>query len=223
MSWVLNSLSSSLGKKLLMSVTGIFLIVFVTVHVSGNSLLFKDDGGLAFNAYSQLMSSNPLIQLVSKVNYALILLHVVLAIVLTIKNRSARTQGYAIPGGNISSSWASRNMTILGIVLLVFLLIHLRGFWYEMHFGSLSLDSNGNKDLYALVVAAYSRWWYVAIYVISMVSLAFHLNHGFSSAFQSLGINHTKYTPIIEGVGRIFSILVPLIFALMPIYLFFKG
>lgn len=206
-----------------MSVTGIFLIVFVTVHATGNTLLFKDDGGLAFNAYTQFMSSNPLIQIIAKVNYALILLHVVVAITLAIKNRLARPEAYAVSGGSESSTWSSRNMSILGIILLVFLIIHLRGFWYEMQFGSLSLDINGNKDLYAVIVAAYSQWWYVGIYVISMIALAFHLNHGFSSAFQSLGINHTKYTPIIKSVGSIFSILVPLIFALMPIYIFLKG
>ncbi len=206
-----------------MSITGIFIIVFVAVHVSGNSLLFKNDGGLAFNAYSSLMSTNPLIQMVSKVNYALILLHVIYAIVLTRKNQSARPVGYAIPGGSVSSSWASRNMMLLGIILFVFLIIHLRGFWYEMHYGNLGLDSNGNKDLYAIVVAAYSQWWYVGIYVVSMIALSFHLSHGFSSTFQSLGLNHTKYTPFIKLVGRLFSIIVPLLFALMPIYLFLKG
>lgn len=206
-----------------MSITGIFIIVFVAVHVSGNSLLFKNDGGLAFNAYSSLMSTNPLIQMVSKVNYALILLHVIYAIVLTRKNQSARPEGYAIPGGSVSSSWASRNMMLLGIILFVFLIIHLRGFWYEMHYGNLGLDSNGNKDLYALVVAAYSQWWYAGIYVISMLALSFHLSHGFSSTFQSLGLNHTKYTPFIKLVGLLFSIIVPLLFALMPIYLFLKG
>ena len=206
-----------------MSITGIFIIVFVAVHVSGNSLLFKNDGGLAFNAYSSLMSTNPLIQMVSKVNYALILLHVIYAIVLTRKNQSARPVGYAIPGGSVSSSWASRNMMLLGIILFVFLIIHLRGFWYEMHYGNLGLDSNGNKDLYAIVVAAYSQWWYAGIYVISMIALSFHLSHGFSSTFQSLGLNHTKYTPFIKLVGRLFSIIVPLLFALMPIYLFLKG
>jgi len=223
MSWLSNSLGSSIGKKLLMSITGIFIIVFVAVHVSGNSLLFKNDGGLAFNAYSSLMSTNPLIQMVSKVNYALILLHVIYAIVLTRKNQSARPVGYAIPGGSVSSSWASRNMMLLGIILFVFLIIHLRGFWYEMHYGNLGLDSNGNKDLYAIVVAAYSQWWYAGIYVISMIALSFHLSHGFSSTFQSLGLNHTKYTPFIKLVGRLFSIIVPLLFALMPIYLFLKG
>lgn len=223
MGWLSNTLNSSIGKKLLMSLTGLFLVVFVLVHASGNSLLFKDDGGLAFNAYSAFMVSNPLIQIVSKVNFALIFIHVVYAIVLTRKNRSARPQGYEVASGNANASWASKNMPLLGIILLVFLVIHLRGFWFQMHFGEVGMDSNGNKDLYAIVVAAYSQWWYVAVYVVSMIALAFHLNHGFSSAFQSLGANHTKYTPFIKGVGRIFAIAVPLLFALMPIYIFLKG
>jgi len=206
-----------------MSLSGIFIVVFIVVHVSGNSLLFKNDGGLAFNEYSSFMSNNPLIQAVGKINFGLILLHIIYALVLTRKNKSARPESYAVQGGNVSSTWASRNMGLLGVILLLFILIHLRGFWYEMHYGGLEMDSNGNKDLYAVVVAAYSQWWYVAIYVLSMLALAFHLSHGFSSAFQSLGINHTKYTPFIKGVGRLFSIIIPLIFALMPIYIFLKG
>lgn len=206
-----------------MSISGIFVIVFVAVHASGNSLLFADDGGLAFNAYSAFMSTNPLIQVVSKVNYAIILLHIIYAIILTLNNRAARPEGYEIPGGNVSSSWASRNMMVLGTILFLFLLIHLRGFWYEMHYGNLGLDSNGNKDLYALVVTAYSQWWYAGFYVICMIALAFHLGHGFNSTFQSLGLNHTKYTPFIKSFGRGFSIIIPLLFALMPIYLFIKG
>ncbi len=114
-------------------------------------------------------------------------------------------------------------MGLLGTIILIFLLINLRGFWYEMHYGNLGLDANGNKDLYMLVATSYSQWWYSTIYVISMLALAFHLSHGFSSAFQTLGLNHVKYNSLIKGAGLVFSIIVPLIFALMPIYLYFKG
>ncbi len=223
MSWLSNSLSSTVGKKLFISLSGIFIIVFIIVHMSGNTLLFKDDGGLAFNAYSSFMSTNPVIQFASKINYAIILLHIIYALILTIKNSAARPHQYDIKGGNVSSSWASRNMGLLGTIILIFLLIHLRGFWYEMHYGNLGLDANGNKDLYMLVATSYSQWWYSTIYLISMLALAFHLSHGFSSAFQTLGLNHVKYNSLIKGAGLVFSIIVPLIFALMPIYLYFKG
>ena len=223
MSWLSNSLSSSVGKKLFMSISGIFIILFITVHVSGNTLLFKDDGGLAFNAYSSFMSTNTVIQFASKINYAIILLHIIYALILAKSNSAARPLGYDIKAGNVSSTWASRNMGLLGTIILIFLLIHLRGFWYEMHYGNLGLDANGNKDLYTLVATSYSQWWYSAIYVVSMLALAFHLSHGFSSAFQTLGLNHVKYNAFIKGVGLLFSIIVPLVFALMPIYLYFKG
>ncbi len=223
MSWLSISLSSSVGKKLFMSISGIFIIVFITVHMSGNTLLFKDDDGLAFNDYSSFMSTNTVIQFASKINYAIILLHVIYALILTKSNSAARPQGYDIKAGNVSSTWASRNMGFLGTIILIFLLIHLRGFWYEMHYGNLGLDANGNKDLYTLVATSYSQWWYSAIYVVSMLALAFHLSHGFSSAFQTLGLNHVKYNAFIKVVGLLFSIIIPLIFALMPIYLYFKG
>lgn len=220
MGWLNNTLNSSLGKKVQMSLTGLFLIVFLLVHMSGNTLLFKNDGGLAFNAYSAFMTTNPIIKITSYILYASILLHIIVAIILFRTNKSARPVGYAVSAGNTNSSWSSRNMTMLGILILLFLILHLRGFWYEMHWGEIGMDQNGNKDLYTVVAAAYSQWWYVGVYVVSMIVLAFHLIHGFSSAFQTLGLNHKKYTPFIKTVGIAFSVIVPTVFAIMPIYMY---
>jgi len=224
MKWIIDLFTSTLGRKVLMALTGLFLILFLAVHLAGNLQLLKGDDGRAFNVYAQFMTSNPLIKAVSYVNYALILLHIFIAIVLTRRNRDARgDQRYAVEGK--TANWASRNMGILGTIIFIFLVIHLRGFWYEMHWGGISTqlyDGKEYKDLYQVVASAYTQWWYVGIYVVSMLFLAFHLWHGFSSAFQTLGLNHLKYNPVISFVGRAFAIIVPLLFAWIPVAMFLK-
>jgi succinate dehydrogenase / fumarate reductase, cytochrome b subunit len=222
MNWFTKLLSSTLGRKLLMALTGLFLILFLIIHLIGNLQLLKDDGGEAFNVYAQFMTSNPLIVMISYINYACILLHILWAILLTVRNRAARgSQGYAVVKN--SSPWTSRNMGILGTFIFIFLVIHLRGFWYEMHWGGIptvNYDGKEVKNLYATVDTAYSQLWFVSIYVFSMLMLAFHLWHGFMSAFQTLGANHSKYNPLIAFVGKAFAIVVPALFALIPIWMF---
>jgi succinate dehydrogenase / fumarate reductase, cytochrome b subunit len=222
MNWFTNLLSSTLGRKLLMALTGLFLILFLVVHLIGNLQLLKSDGGEAFNVYAQFMTSNPVIKIISYGNYAFILIHVIWAILLTKRNRTARGgQGYAI--NKNSSPWTSRNMGILGTFIFIFLVIHLKGFWYEMHWGGIATANYGGeevKDLYAVVDKAYSQFWYVGVYLFSMLILAFHLWHGFGSAFQTLGLNHLKYNAVISFVGKAFAIIVPALFALIPIWMF---
>ncbi|MFZ6010280.1 MAG: succinate dehydrogenase cytochrome b subunit, partial [Bacteroidota bacterium] len=180
MNWFTNFLSGTLGRKLMMALTGLFLILFLVVHLAGNLQLLKSDGGEAFNVYAKTMTTNPVIKVISYVNYTLILVHVIWAIILTRRNRAARgPEGYAVTKN--SSHWTSRNMGILGTLIFIFLIIHLRGFWYEMHWGGIptqTYDGVEVKDLYAVVDAAYSQAWYVTLYVVSMLVLAFHLYHG---------------------------------------------
>jgi len=208
-----------------MALTGLFLILFLAVHLAGNLQLLKDDGGRSFNIYAEFMSTNPLIQFVSKGNFAFIMLHTVVALWLTIKNRQARgSERYAVTSGK-SSIWASRNMGILGTTILVYLIIHLKHFWAEMHFGSVptvNYDGHEVRDLYTLVAVWFDKGWYVGLYVFCMIAISFHLWHGFISAFQTLGLNHMKYNPVISFVGKAFAIIVPLLFAWIPIAMFFK-
>lgn len=223
MNWFTRLVSSSIGRKLLMALTGLFLIIFLLVHVAGNLQLLKSDGGEAFNKYSEFMTSNLLIKILGIVNYTMILVHVIWAIWLGRQNRSARGgEGYAVQKN--SSHWTSRNMGILGTLILLFLVVHLRGFWYEMHWGDIRLvkyDDREVKDLYSVVSAAYGQLWYVAIYLVGMAVLAFHLWHGFISVFQTLGLNHPKYNPVIKFIGKTFAIVVPLLFAIIPIFMYF--
>jgi succinate dehydrogenase / fumarate reductase, cytochrome b subunit len=222
MNWFSKFLSSSIGRKLLMALTGLFLILFLVVHLIGNLQLLKSDGGEAFNIYAEFMTSNIIIKIVGIVNYILILVHIIWAIWLSKSNRSARgSEGYAVSRN--SSHWTSRNMGILGTLIFIFLVIHLRGFWYEMHWGGIptkNYDGKEVKDLYTVVDAAYSQVWYAGLYIVSMLILAFHLWHGFISAFQTLGVNHPKYNPVIKFVGRAFAIVVPLLFAIIPIFMY---
>ena len=172
------------------------------------------------------MTHNPLILTVSYLLYTSILVHSLMALVLTRHNRESRPVKYAYSRPEANSPWSSRNMGILGTVLLVFIIVHMRTFWYEMHFGSVPMaeyDGKQYKDLYAVVKEAFSQWWYVLLYVASMVAVGFHMAHGFQSGFQSLGIRHPKYTPIIENVGRyFFAVIIPAAFAAMPIYVFLQ-
>ena len=222
MNWFTRLLTSTLGRKLMMALTGLFLILFLIIHLIGNLQLLKTDSGEAFNVYAKFMTSNPLILIISYVNYTFIIIHILWAIFLTQRNRSARgKEGYAV--NKNSSPWTSRNMGILGTFIFIFLVIHLKGFWYEMHWGGIATanyEGTDYKNLYDVVDKAYEQWWYVAIYVVSMILLAFHLYHGFGSAFQTLGLNHVKYNPIIRFVGVAFAIIVPALFALIPIVMY---
>lgn len=223
MNWFTNLLTSTLGRKLQMALTGLFLILFLVVHLIGNLQLLKHDDGHAFNVYAQFMTSNPLIKIVSYVNYIFITVHIVWAILLTLHNKRSRgSEGYAVSKN--SSAWTSRNMGILGSIIFIFLVIHLKGFWYEMHWGGIKTADYGGgtvvKNLYFVVAQAYGQFWYVALYVVSMLVLGFHLWHGFASSFQTLGLNHPKYNPVIRFVGRAFAIVVPVLFALIPIWMY---
>jgi succinate dehydrogenase / fumarate reductase, cytochrome b subunit len=224
MKWILDLFSSTLGRKLLMALTGLFLILFLVVHLAGNLQLLKDDEGRAFNTYAEFMGTNPVVQLISKANFAFILLHVFVSLALTIRNRRARGgEGYAVSGK--SSIWASRNMGILGTLILIFLVVHLKNFWAAQHFSDMAMATyEGHKpvkDLYSLVGLWFSKGWYVGLYVFCMVALAFHLWHGFASAFQTMGWNHSKYNLLITIVGKGFAIIVPALFAWIPLSMYF--
>ena len=167
MKWVINFLSSSLGKKLMMALTGVFLTLFLTIHLLGNLQLLKSDDGVAFNHYAHFMSTNSLIQIVSKVNFMFIIGHALLALILTKQNQAARGPiGYVVTHTK-SSLWASRNMGILGTILLVFIVIHLKDFYMKVHFAELitTTDTDGSSipNVYVLVSAWFQKDWYVAL------------------------------------------------------------
>ena len=175
---------------------------------------------LAFNEYGHFMTTFPLVKILSYLTYISILLHTVDGIMLASQNRAARPVGYVKENQSVNASWASRKMALLGILTLFFIVVHMKSFWYEMHFGSLGTDANGNKDLWTLTVTAFEQWWYAGFYVIAITGLAFHLSHGAQSAFQTLGVNHPKYTPIIKNVMTAFAWLIPAGFIAVAVFLY---
>ncbi len=224
MKWLLTFFGSGIGKKLLMSLTGLFLILFLVVHLIGNLQLLNDDQGMSFNVYARFMTTNPLIKTIGYGNYFFILLHAFVGISLALYNRRAKGQKYAV-SNPMNTSWASKNMAILGTLILAFILIHMGDFWLKMKLGQLPMVTYPGiegemKDLYFRVAEAFKNPLLVGAYVLGMIVLAFHLFHGFQSAFQTLGINHKKYTPAIKSIGIGYSILIPLGFAIIPIYHF---
>ena len=222
MSWISDTLSSSIGRKVSMSLTGLFLVSFLLVHLSGNFLLFKGDEGSAFNLYSEFMSTNGLIRVLEIGLLAGFLIHIYSALILTQKNKAARPVGYAMEGKNPKVTWFSKNMGLSGSIVLVFLIIHLLNFYFPFHYGFdtvMDIDGRPVKNMYHLVATVFkNEWWYSILYLVALLLLSFHLQHGFSSAFQTLGLEHKKYTPLIKGLGMAISILVPLGFATMPVY-----
>ncbi|MEJ5993531.1 succinate dehydrogenase cytochrome b subunit [Pedobacter sp. Du54] len=218
---IANAFSSSIGKKLIMGITGLFLISFLVVHCFLNSFVFFDNTGVLFNEGAHFMATNWIIRAMEVVLMAGLLLHIVQGARLTFENQAARPQKYAYNNGNANSKWYSRSMGLLGTLLLIFLIVHLSQFWTVSRFtGIPTTDAAGHEDLYAVMKGTFSNIWFVVLYVLSMISLAYHLLHGFASAFQTLGWNHKKYTPIIKAVGVWFSILIPLIFAAMPVWIY---
>lgn len=219
--------NTTIGKKLLVGATGFFLCSFVLVHLAGNISLLKDDGGEAFNTYAAFMGHNGLIQFIAWGLKIVILIHAVIAIQLTIKNRAARPVKYAVHPGNKTSSWYSRQMAIMGSILFIFIVIHLGQFWWAMHYGDIGKVSYGTVEevgnLYEVVYFGFAQLWIVVFYVLGMIALSFHLIHGFRSACQTFGLNHKKYNGILNFIGvALFGILIPVGFAAIPVIIYLK-
>ena len=214
--------SSKIFQKALAAFSGGFLVLFLVGHLAGNLQLFipGELGQKQFNAYALFMTTNPAVIALSYVTYTSIILHSILTVYLVIKSKLARPIKYQVSSGNSNSSWASRNMAFLGTMLLIFIIIHLRSFWYEMHFGDIGIDKWGNKDLHTVTVSAFQNIFYTGFYILSMLMLAFHLSHGVGSAFQTLGLNTLKYEKSITFFGKGIAIIIPLIFATIPIVLY---
>ena len=214
---------SSLVKKFWMALTGLFLISFLVVHCGINALIFFNDGGVAFNQGAEFMAKNPLIRAMEVVLFLGLIAHVVDGLLLWSQNRAARPVKYAMENGSANRTWYSASMGILGTLILLFLVVHLWHFWVKSRITGLEHwghDAEGRENLYAVMVEVFQNPIAVVIYVLGCFSLFWHLLHGFKSAFQSLGLNHKRYNPIIAAVGTAFSIIVPLVFALMPVSMF---
>jgi succinate dehydrogenase / fumarate reductase cytochrome b subunit len=224
--------TSSVGKKIVMALTGIFLITFLVVHVSINACVFADlfvnDDGAMFNKAAHFMGSTVLIRIMEVGLFGGILLHIIQGYLLTLENRSKRSVGYAVNYGNTGSRWYSRSMGLLGTLILIFLVLHLFHFWTPARFTHAGLETpvvyNGIEmhNMFLLMKSTFVSPVVVSVYILGCLSLAWHLAHGFQSAFRTMGVYNKKYTTLLTTLGYGFSIIVPLVFILMPLAFHFS-
>lgn len=217
MKWLRSFLTSSVGKKVVMAATGLFLISFLLVHASVNALIFYNDGGKTFNVGAHFMGTNPIIRTIEIGLVAGFIIHIVQGLLLWKQNRDARPVGYAVKKN--SSPWYSRSMALLGTLLLLFLTVHTSNFWIPNRTNQ--FVHGEELPLYEMMLEKFSRPLELVIYSIGCFLLFWHLWHGFRSAFQSLGLNHPKYNGLIAFSGYAFSIIVPGVLVMMPISIYF--
>lgn len=204
-------LNSSIGKKIQVALAGLLLCGFLVTHLAGNLLLFVGEG--TFNHYAETLENNPFLVPAEIVLVALFLVHIVLALKLRFENRAARPVPYADAESKGGRTAGSSTMAITGTLVLAFLIIHIKTFKF----------GDAPKGLYDLVLRMFGNPLYSGFYVIAMGGLMLHLSHGFQSAFQTFGVNHPKYTPMIKRVGGIFAFVIAGGFAFIPIWAYVVG
>jgi succinate dehydrogenase / fumarate reductase, cytochrome b subunit len=224
--------TSSVGKKLVMALSGLFLISFLVVHVGINACVFNDlpifdptDDGRMFNKAAHFMGSTVVIRIMEIGLFIFFFIHIIQGYVLEVQNRSRRKVGYAVSMGTKGTTWYRKSMGLLGTLLLFFLIIHIAHFWVPSRvtqdLNPVQYGDMEAHDLFRRMVDVFQNPWVVLVYVLACISLAWHLLHGFQSAFRTLGLSNHRYIGSIEAIGLGFSILVPLLFALMPISMYF--
>lgn len=209
-----------------MAITGLFLSFFLIVHLSANFLLLlpHEIAPNLYNSYSNALRTNPVIEVVSIFLYLAIILHTVIAINLTLRNKRKTETPYHQNKILETSSWPSQNMGLLGLMILIFIIVHMANFWAKVKLGiegPMPTDINGHSDIYMLVVTSLKDPILVTFYAVMSIPLAMHLSHGVSSAFRSLGVYHKRYMRYIEILSKIYSVVMGLGFGLIPLYIFF--
>ena len=224
-----NFLFSSIGRKFMMSITGLFLLVFIAVHLTLNLFLIFDDTGALFNQGAHFMATNPAIKIMEPILALGFIVHILWSIVLTIQNMKARPVSYNKSNLAVSSTWASRNMFVLGGLVLVFLVLHIIHFFVKIKFTGDPLLTetmvNGEhmENTYALVANLFkTSLLYCIVYIVGAVLLAIHLSHGFWSSFQTLGLNNRNWMKRLQVVGYVYAIIVGIGFSLIPMYFIIK-
>jgi succinate dehydrogenase / fumarate reductase, cytochrome b subunit len=214
---------SSLTKKFIMALVGAFLMVFLLVHLGINLFIIPITANHkeVFREAVYFMTTNPLVKIMEIFLFGGFILHIILGVVLQIQNWMARPVRYKKEGWSHTSTF-SKFMIHTGVIIGIFLTIHLMNF-YLVKAGITSEPQGGARvtddhDFYSMAFNLFTNKTYAIIYMVLIILLGFHLNHAFQSAFQSLGLDHSKYTPFIKAVGDIYSIFVPLGFCLIPLY-----
>lgn len=212
MIWFIRTVASSIGKKFVMAITGLIFCSFLAFHLIGNLMIYR--GRHAFNGYSERLHSLGLV--VNAVEVGLLvcaLVHIFFATLLYFENLRARPVGYVMKKGAGGQTISSRIMPYTGLYLLIFVIIHLFTFHFVDH---------THQTIYQIVAGVFSKPAYLLFYIFSMAVAFFHIKHGFWSAFQTIGANHPKYMPLIRGISLVFSLIIGVVFASVPLFIYYS-
>jgi succinate dehydrogenase / fumarate reductase cytochrome b subunit len=225
--------TSAIGKKIVMGLTGLFLICFLVIHVGINACIFFDlpvfdpnDNGEVFNKASHFMGSTLVMRLLEIVLFAGFIVHIIQGWVLELQNRKKRGQGYNKSLGNEGSKWYSRSMGLLGTMIFLFLVLHISDFWIPSRITQniKPAEYRGVEmhDMFYKMYHVFQSGFIVILYLIGVISLLYHLMHGFQSAFRTMGVYNKKYIALLKSAGYGFAIIVCVLFALMPISMYLQ-
>ena len=211
LSWIGRFLNSSIGKKMIMALTGLCLIGFLFVHLAGNLTIYADDTGEAFRAYEHTLTSNPLLKFLEIGLLVLFVAHIALGLRVSRENRAARPEAYGVRANMGKRTPASGSMLITGLLIGLFLVVHILDFRIAK-IGVEGFDmAAALKNRLATPIGA-------IIYLIGVTAVGLHISHAFRSAFQTLGLNHPKYTPLIEKLSLVIGAILFVGFASFPIF-----
>lgn len=214
-------------RKIILALTGLFLCLFLIVHLSANCILLLpvDMARDLYNSYSTFLRESPFIKVIAYLLYLSIVLHVVYALLITIRNRRAKAVKYASNQFRDNSTWTSQHMGWLGVLILIFIVVHLVNFWARVKLGiglEVSYDSNGHLDIYEVTYSLFQNIYYVLFYTVLMVPLGLHLHHGLKSGFKTLGFYHRKGLGRLANVALLYAAIISLGFGIIPLVVYFK-
>jgi succinate dehydrogenase / fumarate reductase, cytochrome b subunit len=216
LNWLRYYLNATLGRKILVGLSGLFLIGFLAVHLAGNLFLYL--GPEAYSHYAQALHANSLLPVAEVVLFAGFLVHIAFAMILHARSSKARPEGYAMLGTKQGKPRlaSSKTMVISGLVVLAFLVLHLMDMKFEIRHDSAQFEDSIREALHTIAVLQDPLS--AVVYFVGSLLIGYHLNHGFQSTFQSLGLNHPKFSPVIKTVGFIFALIVGVGFASFPVW-----
>lgn len=220
-------MNSLFFRKSIIAATGLFLCIFLIVHLSANCILLLPESIARdlYNSYSTTLRESPLIKIVAYVLYTSIILHTLYALLITLRNRKAKPDKYVVNHSNENSTWTSQNMGLIGIAILLFLIVHLANFWARIKLGmgeEVRIDALGNKDVYEVTYSLFHNIYFVIFYTLISIPLALHLHHGLKSAFKSLGFYHKKGLRLLAKVSLVYSVIMGVGFGIIPLIVYFK-
>jgi succinate dehydrogenase / fumarate reductase cytochrome b subunit len=214
MNWICRALSTSVGKKQLQAVTGLFFLLFLAGHLLGNLSIYG--GSAAFVSYAQHLHALGKLLLAAEVLLAAaLIIHVILGLILFFENRSARPVRYTMDKSGGGRTFSSQTMPYTGLLILGFIGVHLSNFSHH-------LVDQTNRTIFQINVEVFSHKGYLAFYLFSMVIVALHVRHGLWSAFQTVGANHPKYMPFIEKLSIVFAVIVGIVFGSLPLVILWQ-